>query len=139
VKILPNNVKQAEFIRTVWAATPEHGTALADVLDPEYWVHIASQFKPNDRIEIIPVSGEWFAELHVKSSGPSGLGFSVLRKVEFDAPVAADPKAEFTVAYAAADKWRVTRNADSAVVARGLTSRAAGDAWIAANSNSALV
>jgi len=134
VKILQAQVKQAEFIRTVWCLTAEHGVTLADVTKPESWAHVAKQFKAGDHIEVVPESGEWFAELFVRSVSPTDIKVSVLREVVFDAPAQAtespDP-AEYEINYSKSEKWRVVRKSDKVAVASGMASKLECEAWVA--------
>lgn len=134
MKILQAQVKQAEFIRTVWCLTAEHGVTLADVTKPESWAHVAKQFKAGDHIEVVPESGEWFAELFVRSVSPTDIKVSVLREVVFDAPAIAAPLpegVEFEINYSKSDKWRVIRKSDKAAVASGMASKLECEAWVA--------
>jgi hypothetical protein len=139
VRILENNIKQADYVRNVWAATPPHGTTMAEVQAPDYWLHATRMFRPGDRIEVTPESNEWFVELLVRAKDDTGIKLAVLRSNEFDPPVAApSEKAEFYAAFGGGDKWRVVRNADKKVVAKGYSSRAEAEAWVSSNT-SALV
>ncbi len=134
MKILQAQVKQAEFIRTVWCLTAEHGVTLADVTKPESWAHVAKQFKAGDHIEVVPESGEWFAELFVRSVSPTDIKVSVLREVVFDAPAVAAPLpegVEFEINYSKSDKWRVVRKSDKVAVASGMASKLECEAWVA--------
>lgn len=134
MKILQAQVKQAEFIRTVWCLTAEHGVTLADVTKPESWAHVAKQFKAGDHIEVVPESGEWFAELFVRSVSPTDIKVSVLREVIFDAPAVAAPLpegVEFEINYSKSEKWRVVRKSDRVTVASGMASKLECEAWVA--------
>ena len=134
MKILQAQVKQAEFIRTVWCLTAEHGATLADATRPESWAHVARQFKAGDHIEVVPESGEWFAELFVRSVSPTDIKVSVLREVVFDAPAVAAPLpegVEFEINYSKSDKWRVVRKSDKVAVASGMASKLECEAWVA--------
>lgn len=136
MKILQAQVKPAEYVRTVYCLTAEHGAVLADVLKPESWAHVAKQFKPGDRIEVVPESGEWFAELYVRAVTPNDIRVVVLREVQLDAPVSAPvvDGVEFEVNYTKADKWRVVRKADKVTVVSGLSSKTECEAWAAEHS-----
>lgn len=136
MKILQAQVKTAEFVRTVWCLTAEHGATLADVSKPESWAHVARAFKAGDRIEVVPESGEWFAELYVRSATSNGLKVVVLREVVFDeppAPAASEPE-DYDVSYSKTEKWRVVRKSDKAVMVSGLASKAEGEAWLVEHS-----
>lgn len=135
MQILQNAVKQAEFTRLVYSATPDAGTKLPDVLVPTYWVHVAKQFAVNTRIEVIPADNAWFAELIVRNKGPEGVTVAVLRYTDFnEAPASSKPEAgAFKVSHSSSDKWRVVRAADKVVVASKFDTREAAEAWLADN------
>ena len=48
-----NRIEQAEFVRPVFCVSPTAGTKPEDLLKPEYWTHVARQFKPGSRIEAL--------------------------------------------------------------------------------------
>lgn len=57
--------KQADVARTRWHACIEHGVAFDEVLKPEFWSHVARQFKIADTIEVISQDQRFYAELYV--------------------------------------------------------------------------
>ena len=48
-----SRVKQAEYDRNLWCVTVPIGTTPEQFLDQTYWQHVASLFKPRDRLEIM--------------------------------------------------------------------------------------
>lgn len=48
-----------------WDVTVERGTILEDVLDTDYWKHIAVKLRPHDTIEVLAEDGSWYARLLV--------------------------------------------------------------------------
>lgn len=135
MQILQDAVKQAEFTRVIFSATPDAGTKLEDVLKPEYWVHVARQFAVNSRVEVIPADNAWFAELIVRSRTPGGVVLAVLRYVDLnEAPTASAPQPSgFKIGFSGADKWRVVRLSDKKVVSSGHENKAAAEAWLSEN------
>lgn len=65
VSILPGRMKLAEYERQDWVVNAEFGTNIQDVLDPAYWAHVASRFKPYDHIEVRSEDGSWIAKFLV--------------------------------------------------------------------------
>ncbi|HET7409258.1 MAG TPA: hypothetical protein VFJ13_03595 [Paracoccaceae bacterium] len=121
----------AEFERTVYVATPEHGTPYTDVLKREYWAHVGAMLKPFDRIEVRAEDGTWFAELIVRNAGPLFADVAELRKVDLDVaePPAADSAFEI--------KWRgpvlkfgVVRKADGGALKDGFATRDEAARWL---------
>lgn len=156
MKILSPQLRVAEFTRTVYAATPDHGTSVEDLCSPETWAHVAKQFRAGDRIEVVPVSGGWFAELYVRKVDEHGVHVTVLRQHNLtDDTVVGKPSTAkstaakptppgkeaddtfksdlYDVKFGGADKWRVLRKSDKAVMAKHLNSREEGEAWVKEN------
>lgn len=132
MKILKNRLTESEFSRVVWTAQPEAGTTLADMVQPEYWAHVAKFLKPGARIEVQPEDHTWFAELYVRSVKDQAAVVHVLRAVTFDeAPV--QSATAYTVKFCGAAKWRVYRASDNAVMVEKLDTRELADQWIADN------
>lgn len=137
--LITPNFKSAEFARNVWEAQPFHGVVPADLMRPVFWAHVATQFfgqiRVRDRIEVIPESNDWFAELLVVDVQKTGLRVRVLRLVTFTdatdavvdgvaAPAAASNDPDFDVAWKGPGaKWCVIRKADKSSVYDKLESR----------------
>lgn len=132
MQILQNNIKSAEFIRTVWAAQPEPGTKLADMLLPEYWVHVAKTFRVGDRIDVTAADGSWFAELFVRSTSERALKVHVLRHIEFDKDPAEAPPA-LDIRHRGGAGWSVVRLVDKTVLFEGGKARSDAEDWVKAN------
>lgn len=63
--LTPNALVQAEFARMVYAITLPEGSDFMQLLDPNYWVHVAVKFKPGFRIEVTTEDHAFFGELYV--------------------------------------------------------------------------
>ncbi len=130
MKLLPKDLKQADFVRTVWVAQPEHGTTLEEMLKPEYWSHVAKELKlPGGRIEVMPTGGEWFAELYIRSVGSQDVKVALLRHVAFDAPAKQDD--DYEVRSRGGAGWSVLRKSDKAVLFEKGQTRADAEAELA--------
>lgn len=132
MKILQQQIKPAEFIRTVHAARPEPGTTLNDMLSPDYWAHVAKTLKAGDRIEVRPPEGEWFAELYVRSTSDTAVNVVVLQKFEFGTETKSAP-VEAEVKFRGDKKWSVIRKGDKSVLIEGLETKSAAEDWLKAN------
>lgn len=131
MKLLQNNLKQAEFIRTIWSAKLEPGVTLTDIEAPEFWAHVAKNFKPGDRVEVSPVGNEWFAELYVRAVVDTGVRVFVLRHTVFDE---AKPVEEgFEVKHRGGAGWSVLRKSDKAVLVEKLSTRQEAEEWVTQN------
>lgn len=137
-KLIQPQFRQAEFNRTIWAATPQAGTTKDEITKPEFWVHVAGKLKVGDRIEVSPESGEWLAEIIVRATGAGGPVVHLLHFHAFQAEDLPESK-DYEVKFGGAAKWRVIRKADRHVLVEGLQTREAAEAWLANNSKTDLV
>lgn len=55
------------YLHNAWDITVERGTVLEDVLDTDYWKHIAVKLRPHDMLHVISEDGTWYARLLVIS------------------------------------------------------------------------
>lgn len=136
VKILQNRIRPAEYDRTIFATNPEPGTTLEDMLAPEYWSHVAKNFKPGSRIEVTAEDGSWFAELYVRRASANAALVVVLRHYEFTSSKAAQPEAasehtDFTVKFRGGAGWSVIRNSDKAIMFENGKTREQAESWVA--------
>lgn len=53
------------YLHNSWDVTVDRDTALTDVLQHDFWVHVANKFKPHDTITVISEDGAWYARLLV--------------------------------------------------------------------------
>lgn len=136
--ITASKIKPAEYLRNVYMVTPDAGTTIDEVIKPEYWVHIAKQFNPSDKIEVVPEDGAYYAELYVLSVTAGGVKVAVLSHHSFEADNLADFISTGDSGYTSL--WRgpkarhcVLRKSDNYVVKEGFSSKAEADKWIADN------
>ena len=145
--LLPNHLRESEYVRTQWSVPVDERVVLADVVSPTFWVHVTKRLRQWDVIEVRPVDATWFARLMVRSVGPAGPVLAVLEQHEFTdrkkPEVKAKPKAEtaadYEVKFSGSDKWRVLRKTDKEVVARGLETKEAADEALEAHLSGAMV
>lgn len=130
--ITQNNVRQAEFQRNIFVATPEPGTKVCELLKSEYWVHVAKTLHISDRIEVMPEDGEYFAELIVTDVTQHRVTLVLLRLVplEVDAP-AAPVVREYEVTYRGPiAQHSVRKISDKSILKEGLGSKAEAVKWL---------
>lgn len=132
-EILPSRIKLAEFARSVWNVTPEHGTTFEDVCRDEYWQMARNELRVGDRIELIAEDGAWYAELIVLCLKPRGVQVGAIRHVSFEDEAEQGAGSEdFLV------KWRsprsrfaVMRKADGQVLKEGFDQKEEAQSWLA--------
>jgi hypothetical protein len=119
VKVNMNRMKSGEFVRTLYVITAEKGTTRKDLLEPEYWSHVAAQFKPYDRLEVRVDDETFFAEYLVLSCGRTWAKVLELSFKSLDsAPVTTEGDMdEFIITWKGpALKWCVIRESDKEII-----------------------
>lgn len=128
----PQRMALAEQWRQDWVVNAEQGTTVQDVLDPQYWSHMAARMQPYDRVEVRLETGEWVMEVLVLSVGRNYAQVFLMVKYDLqgvgeDTPVAIKHKVEWK---GPQHKWVVTRLADSQAIQSGLESKEAANTWV---------
>lgn len=129
--ISPKRHKLADYERNLWVATPETGTALAEVLKPEFWAHCADKMRPFDKIEVRAEDESFYAELLVRSAGKNWAVCSVLAHVDLDQKQVQVPDEDYVVSWGGPhQKHRVLRKKDNEVVFQGGETADAARGWL---------
>lgn len=127
----PNRMQAAEFGRNIHLVTAESSENPNDFLQPEYWAHVAKNFRAFDHIELRTDDGEYWAEYLIISCDAQWAKVEMLREVKLQ-PVAegvADDRF-FTKYRGPHLKWCVIRKQDGSVLREGEFDRASAQAWL---------
>lgn len=116
-KLLEKNLMGAEFARQSFRVTPPSGTTIEQMLEPEYWAHVAGKFTPYDILEVVPEDGAFYARLLVLNTAKLWAKMHKLEYVELSLVkkvVAADKyEAKF---FGPGAKWRAINKSDGSLV-----------------------
>lgn len=132
LKINQTRMQSGDFVRNLWVVTAEQGTTKEDILTPSYWSHVASQFRPYDRIEVRVDDGTYFAELLILSCDRTWakvkeLSFNSLTTSDVSQTQASEEMAEFDIQWKGpVNKWSVIRKSDDAVIKNKMEKEEAG-------------
>lgn len=132
-QLATDRIQFAQHMRNVWYVTPEHGTPVEALLEPQFWAHVSAKMKPRDRIEVDAEDGSYFIELRVEDAGRLYAKVVVLRRVDFSpAEVTAESETvEYKVMWAGPHaKWRIVRAKDKGLVKDGLETRTAAEQYL---------
>jgi hypothetical protein len=132
--LVPKRITRAEVARVTRFLSVPPGTTRDMCLDPDYWVHLGSTLKVDDRIEILAQDGTFDLDLRVISLDPRGYWAQVRLLREWVQPDGAKKEAQ-PKAWPDADgyriewstptthKWRIIDRAGQ-IVSRGHASEA---------------
>lgn len=156
IKLNVTRLKESQYERRVWSASPQHGTPFEKLLDPNYWAHVAPKLKPWDRIEVQPDGIGYFAELLVVDADRLWAKVKVIRYVDFTSKPAVDPSQpaldlgdetpaeldhedpeesdnvddNYLVEFKGSNKWSVIRKADGEVLKSGYPNKGGANKWL---------
>lgn len=137
MKINPGALKLAEHVRAIHIVSPPQGTTLEDLLKPEAWAHVAHDLTAGSRVEVVPESGEWFAEFYVVEAKRQWAKVVLLRKVDLTAAPAhgeatpADAEDFYAKWSGPISKFRVHRKKDKEVIRADFATAEDANLWIA--------
>jgi hypothetical protein len=129
----PQRMGLAEHMRQLWMVNAEEGTTIEDVLDPQYWSHMAAQLQPYDRIDVLLETGEWLLELLVINRGRNWAQIHLLHKYDLEQRSETMPAAQkHRIEWKGPQrKHAVIRIADSQVIQDGFSSKLEAGVWLA--------
>lgn len=125
-------VKLEEFELQRWVANVEDGTTVNDILQPDYWSHNASRFKPYDTIECRSEDGTWIAYLIVTGCDRTWAKVHLREVVKLTSGDVAMTQAQKHVAKwkGPQHKWSAIRLSDGERLKDGFTTEKEASVWI---------
>lgn len=137
-KLPPRNLQLAEFARNVFAITPEVGTTMEDILEPEYFAHVGVKFKPRDIIEVTFEDMSRYAWLIVIDADRLWAKTKVVMDTDLSGAKAEgaatrtekSPQLYEVIYKGLNDKWIVKRLSDGETMKANLANKEEGQKWI---------
>jgi hypothetical protein len=133
-KLMERNLHAADYARQVFRVNPPAGTTLDEMLEPDYWAHVARRMTPHDTVEVVPEDGSFFARLFVVNADKLWVKMAKIEYVEFGETTAAKvpPSEKFEAKFAGPNaKWRIHNKSDNSLVSNdSFQSRAEAEKWI---------
>ena len=132
VSINPLRMRLAEYDRQEWIVNAELGTTLEDLMQPEYWAHMAEQMKVYDHVEVRAEDESWLANLIVRRVERSAAVVHLLQFFEFTSKVQLTPVAvKHEVQWKGPQrKFAVIRTSDAECIKDEFVSRDDAVRWI---------
>lgn len=129
--IEPMRMRLAEYERQDWVANAPENTDPEDLKDPAFWSHMASNFKPYDRIEVRADDGSWIAECRVLMCERTWAKVAVLHVHKLSSVSSAKAPSKYRVEFKGPHrKWSVIRGSDGEYVKDGLNTKDDADTWL---------
>lgn len=131
----PARMKECEFERTCYVMTAHEETLPEDLLNPDYWSHVAEKLRPWDKIEARADDGTWYAEFIVLETSRRWAKVCLLFSVALttkDVSLSQSAKDEYSVEFKGPmRKWSVIRKSDSAMIHEGEQTKDGAYQWLA--------
>lgn len=132
MKLTPHNFREAEYKRNSWMVTADRGTTTADLIDREYWSHVAARLRPRDRVEVHAHDGSWMVEMMVVQASRVGATLVILHKHDLAAATSETTGNTdgVEIKHRGFAKWSAIRKSDKAVLVEGLDTKEEVAAWL---------
>ena len=133
--ILRTRMDPSEYKRTLYTVTAYENTEPTDLLNPEYWAHVASDLRAWDKIEARADNGSWYAEFIVLDCSRNWARVHLLTKHDLttkDVSLSQASRDQYEVMHRGPErKWSVVRKSDRAVLKDELSAEAEAYTWLA--------
>jgi hypothetical protein len=125
----PNRMKLAEHAFRMWRLIVTNPTTVEDLKRPEFYAHLARQWKPGDLVQVMPDNRSFFAELLVIDASSQYAKVDILRHKELEKVQPGKAMLPgYSIEYAGDhEQWRVIRESDRKVLKSGHATQ--GDAY----------
>lgn len=132
ISIEPARMQLAEQWRQEWVANAPEGATVEDIVKPEFWALMSSQFKPYDRIEVRADDGSWMAELVVLNCDRTWAKVCLLKEYKLASTEAIQtPNAKYEIKWRGPHhKWSVIRLADDNCIKSECATREEAAFWL---------
>lgn len=81
---IPTSLRPFEHVSRRYQHTPEFERTPKDVVNPDYWTHVAKQLRPGDEIVVVAADMSWRMELLVRDVNRISARMNVISLVDFD-------------------------------------------------------
>lgn len=129
--LVPARLQRVGYTNIDREVTVEAGVTLEDVLQPEFWAHVAPSLRPYDELRVRTDDGIWYAHLLVLWVGRAAAKVIQLYHVQLStSDVDQSSDAGYTVAYKGPHKrYCVMRDKDNTYVKDGCQTKEEAFAW----------
>lgn len=133
-KLQPSRISLAEYKRNLFRVAVEIGTTQEDLVNAEFWAHVAKQLRVGDKLEVYPPDQSFYAELLVASVLESGVVTRVIHFVTFadvkKKPPQRPAASEYDIRFMDKNKFAVIRKSDKEVLQSGFDTKPQAEDWL---------
>ena len=125
----PTSIEESVSARNIWQVKPEIAAEVKDLLDPNYWAHVARRMRAGDRIEAVPDDRHYFAEFFVLAAATNWAKLVLIREVTLIKDNKAVEKDGYIVKFAGRHRWRVEKGGE--ILSKNHDDQKSAAAWLA--------
>ena len=124
----PTSIEESTYARTIYQVKPEISVTVKDLLEPDYWAHVAKRLRAGDRIEAIPDDRHYYAEFFVLAASTNWAKLVLLREITLIKDNEKSVTDGFSIGFAGPHKWRVTRGEE--ILSKGHDDKDSAARWL---------
>ena len=124
--IQPSRFKEQQFLNTVYFCEVDSFTTRDDLLEPEFWAHVAKGVRPGDEIKVMFEDNSYWCWFLVTGAGTTRLTVKLLQEAVLQAQTSMSVDiGSYVIDYKGrVDKHTITRKADGKLMNRGISTKA---------------
>lgn len=137
-RLTPSRIGQTVTRRNDWLVNVPPETTKEDLMNREFWTHVANKLRPLDHVEVVVDDGSaWYLFLVMKANNNEAI-LKLLHEADFVGEQEEDVTGDYSVKYAGpVAKHRVIRNSDGRVMEEGISTKEEAYARLATYSKTA--
>jgi TusA-related sulfurtransferase len=113
VQLNPNALMDAEFSRRIYCVSVPPSTTAEDLVNPNFWAHVAMKLRPGDWIEVLSDDKKFCAKLIVRSARRLDATVSLVRWKDLEIPDVSHLAAEYEIVFRGAkNRWSILKGSD---------------------------
>lgn len=123
-RLTPSRIGQTVARRNDWLVNVPPETTKDDLINKEYWTHVANKLRPLDHVEVVFDDGsKWFEFMVLKANNNEAI-LKLLHEANFDGEPEEDVASEYEVKWGGpVAKFRIVRKSDGRVIEEGISTK----------------
>ena len=140
-QLKPNGLRLTESVQVSHTAVVEAKVTRKDLLEPQYWAHVANKLRPKDKIEVFSEDDSFYATYVVVAAEKTWarlheLSYHNLGQSQLSPEQQAHIRQDYEIKSRGPKKWSVLRKSDRAVLQENMHSEADAEKWLTIHLNS---
>jgi len=131
VRLQGMDLQLKETTQNAYTAEPPAGTSREDVMDPSFWMHVATRLRPKTEVTVLPQDGAFYMKVFVRYADRTSARIHELDYQELQIVTAEEVENRlFDIGFNSGNLFFVYRKADSAVLQAKFQAKEEAAAWM---------